>query len=116
MDNNFEHQACEEDEDDATLERALDPQIANDQQHEEMKESMTDLLNNCQDVLEALSREKQDRIQKVIEDITNEKYEKVAELKASFDFMIKRLEQQKQKDKADAKKAQKDEEVKQLLD
>lgn len=91
--------------------------MANDQQqHEEMKESMTDLLNNCQDVLEALSREKQDRIQKVIEDMTNEKYEKVAELKASFDFMIKRLEQQKQKDKAEAKKAQKDEEVKQLLD
>ena len=56
---------------------------------------MTDLLNNCQDVLEALSREKQDRIQKVIEDMTNEKYEKVADLKVSFDFMIKRLEQQK---------------------
>ena len=77
----------------------------NQQQHEEMKESMKDLLNNCQDVLEALSREKQDRIQKVIEDMTNEKYEKVAELKASFDFMIKRLEQQKQKEKAEAKKA-----------
>ncbi len=58
MDNNFDHQACGEDEDDTTLERDLDPQIANDQQqlqHEEMKESMTDLLNNCQDVLEALS-------------------------------------------------------------
>jgi hypothetical protein len=30
--------------------------------------------------------------------------------------MIKRLEQQKQKEKAEAKKAQKDEEVKQLID
>ena len=77
---------------------------------------MTDLLNNCQDVLEALSREKQDRIQTLIEDMTNEKYEKVAELKASFDFMIKRLEQQKQKEKAEAKRAQKDEEVRQLQD
>ena len=79
-----------------------------------MKESMTDLLNNCQDVLEALSREKQDRIQTLLEDLTNDKFEKVADLKASFDFMIKRLEQQKQKDKAEAKRAQKDEEVRQL--
>ena len=117
MDNNFEPQACEESEDDTTLDRALDPQLATDhQQQEEMKESMTDLLNNCQDVLEALSREKQDRIQTLIEDLTNEKYEKVAELKASFDFMIKRLEQQKQKDKAEAKRAHKDEEVRQLQD
>ena len=69
--------------------------MANDHQHEEMKESMADLLNNCQDVLESLSREKQDRIQRVIEEMTNDKYEKIAELKASFDFMIKRLEQQK---------------------
>ena len=79
-----------------------------------MKDSMTDLLNNCQDVLEALSREKQDRIQTLLEDLTNDKFEKVADLKASFDFMIKRLEQQKQKDKAEAKRAQKDEEVRQL--
>ena len=79
-----------------------------------MKDSMTDLLNNCQDVLEALSREKQDRIQSLLEDLTNDKFEKVADLKASFDFMIKRLEQQKHKDKAEAKRAQKDEEVRQL--
>jgi len=46
--------------------------------------------------------------------VTAEKYEKVAELKASFDFMIKRLDTQKQKEKADAKRQQKDEEVKQL--
>ncbi len=65
--------------------------------------------------MEQLAKEKQERIQKIIEEVTDEKYEKIAELKTSFDFMIKRLEQQKQKDKAEAKKAQRDEEIKELM-
>ncbi len=56
-------------------------------------------------MMEKLAQEKQERVQKIIEEITTEKYEKLAELKASFDFMIKRLDAQKQKDKADAKRA-----------
>ena len=36
------------------------------------------------------------------------KYEKLAELKASFDFMIKRLESSKQKEKVESKKKEKE--------
>ena len=72
---------------------------------EDCKESMNQIWRNCEDMMEKLAQEKQDRVQKIIEEITAEKYEKIAELKASFDFMIKRLDSQKQKEKADAKRA-----------
>lgn len=44
------------------------------------------------------------------------KYEKLAELKASFDFMIKRLESSKQKEKVESKKKEKEQEIKALTD
>ena len=75
---------------------------------------MNVILDNCQGVLDTLAQAKQARIEQLIEEVTADKYEKVAELKASFDFMIKRLDSQKQKDKADAKRLQRDEEVRQL--
>lgn len=34
-------------------------------------------------------------MEKIIEEVTQDKYEKIAEIKASFDFMIKRLESSK---------------------
>ena len=43
-----------------------------------------------------------------------EKFEKLAELKASFDFMIKRLDASKQKDKADQKRKEKEEGCKEV--
>jgi len=39
-----------------------------------------------------LSKEKQEKIEKIVEDVTQQKFEKIAEIKASYDFMIKRLE------------------------
>lgn len=51
--------------------------------------------------MEKLQRDKQEKIEKIIEEVTQEKFEKIAEIKASFDFMIKRLDQQKQKEKSD---------------
>ncbi len=53
---------------------------------------MISIFNDYHVTLDALDKEKQEQIQKIIEEVTNEKYEKIAELKASFDFMIKRLE------------------------
>ena len=51
-------------------------------------------------------------MEKIIEEVTQEKFEKIAEIKANYDFMIKRLESSKQKEKADAKRKEKDAEVK----
>ena len=42
--------------------------------------------------MERLQREKQEKIEKIIEEVTQEKFEKIADVKASFDFMIKRLD------------------------
>ncbi len=53
---------------------------------------MISIFNNYQETLDSLDIEKQEKIQKIIEEVTNDKYEKIAELKASFEFMIKRLE------------------------
>ena len=39
----------------------------------------------------------QSKIEKVIEDVTQEKFEKIAEVKAEFEFIIKRLEKNKEK-------------------
>jgi hypothetical protein len=44
--------------------------------------------------------------------VTTEKFEKLAEAKASFDIVIKRMETAKQKEKADAKRKEKDTECK----
>ena len=51
--------------------------------------------------MEKLSKEKQELIEKIIEDITSQKYEKVSETKKTYDFVIKRFELTKQKGKAD---------------
>lgn len=51
-------------------------------------------------------------MEKVIEEVTQEKFEKIAEIKANYDFMIKRLESSKQKEKADLKRKEKEVEVK----
>jgi hypothetical protein len=63
-----------------------------------------------------LAKEKQICIERIIEEVTAEKFEKIAEIKGSFDFMIKKLEQAKQKEKAEAKKKERDEEVKAMQD
>lgn len=48
----------------------------------------------------------QSQIEKVIEEVTSEKFEKIAETKADFEFIIKRLE--KNKEKQDKKKQERD--------
>lgn len=66
--------------------------------------------------MENLNREKQLKIEQVIEDITTQKYESIAEIKANFEFMIKRLETAKQKEKAENKKKERETEIKKMQD
>ena len=73
---------------------------------------MQEVWKTCEDLLEKHQKEKQDALEKIIEEVTQEKFEKIAEIKANYDFMIKRLESSKQKEKADAKRKEKDAEVK----
>ena len=75
---------------------------------------MNEIWKNCEDMMDQLAAEKQDKIEKIIEEVTQEKFERIAELKASFEFMIKRLDQGKQKDKADLKRKERDDEVRTL--
>jgi hypothetical protein len=73
-----------------------------------------EIWKNCEEMMEQLAKEKQERIEKIIEEVTVEKFEKLAELKASFDFMIKRLDASKQKEKADQKRKEKEEGCKEV--
>lgn len=66
--------------------------------------------------MEALAKEKQSQIERIIEEVTTEKFEKLAETKASFDVVIKRMETAKQKEKADAKRKEKETECKLIQD
>ena len=67
---------------------------------------MKEIWKTCEEMMETLAREKQAQIERIIEEVTTEKFEKLAEIKASFDFLIKRLETSKQKDKAEEKRKQ----------
>lgn len=67
-------------------------------------------------MMETLAQEKQAQIERIIEEVTTEKFEKLAEAKASFDIVIKRMEIAKQKEKADAKRMEKEAECKQIQD
>lgn len=69
-----------------------------------------EIWKNCEDLMNSLALQKQQRIEQIIEEVTMEKYEKLAELKASYEFVLKRLD--KQKEKAEAKRKERDEEVK----
>ena len=73
---------------------------------------MQQVWKTCEDLLEKHQIEKQEALVKVIEEVTQEKIEKIAEIKANFDFMIKRLESSKQKEKADLKRKEKEAEIK----
>ena len=73
---------------------------------------MNEIWNSCEEMMETLAKEKQTQIERIIEEVTTEKYEKIAETKAAFDTLIKRLETSKQKEKADEKRKQKDSECK----
>ena len=50
----------------------------------------------------------------VTEELITQKFEKAAEIKATYDMMIKRLESSKQKEKAEQKKKEKESEIKQM--
>jgi hypothetical protein len=65
---------------------------------------MKEIWKTCEEMMETLAKEKQAQIERIIEEVTTEKFEKLAEIKASFDFLIKRLESSKQKDKAEEKR------------
>jgi hypothetical protein len=81
------------------------------QRQDTYQESMQEIWQRCEEMMDQLAKEKQAQIERLVEEVTQEKWEKIAEIKGSFDFMIKRLETAKQKDKAEAKKREKDEEV-----
>ena len=68
--------------------------------------------------MEELQKEKQEEIEKALEEFTMNKYEKIAEIKGSYEFMIKRLEQAKQKnpEKITKMKLQRDEEIKKAIE
>ena len=53
---------------------------------------MKEVWKNCEQIMDKLSKEKTELIEQIIEDITSQKYEKVAEVKKTYDFVIKRLE------------------------
>lgn len=73
---------------------------------------MNAIWKNCEDMMDQLAKEKQERIEKIVEELTQEKFEKVAEIKQGYDFMIKKLDQSKQKEKAEAKRKEKEDEIK----
>lgn len=62
---------------------------------------MKEIWKNCEVDVDELQKEMQEEIEKVIEDLTNQKFEKIAEVKADYEFMIKRLEAQKNKEKVE---------------
>lgn len=77
---------------------------------------MKEIWKQCEDMMETLAKEKQSQIERIIEEVTTEKFEKLAEAKASFDIVIKRMETAKQKEKADAKRKEKEAECKVIQD
>jgi len=84
------------------------------QQQQQYQTSMKEIWKQCEDMMETLAKEKQAQIEKIIEEVTTEKFEKLAEAKASFDIVIKRMEAAKQKEKADAKRKEKEAECKNI--
>ena len=57
----------------------------------------------------------QSRIETVIEEVTQEKFEKIAEVKAEYEFLIKGLDKNKEKqnkEKLEKKKQERDQEIK----
>lgn len=68
--------------------------------------------------MEELQKEKQDEIEKALEEFTSNKFEKTAEIKGEYEFMIKRLEQAKPKnvEKINNLKKQRDEEIKKAVE
>lgn len=82
------------------------------QKQEDYQTSMKEIWKQCEDMMEALAKEKQEQIERIIEEVTTEKFEKLAEAKVSFDIVIKRMEAAKQKEKADAKRKEKEAECK----
>ncbi len=82
------------------------------QKQEDYQTSMKEIWKQCEDMMEALAKEKQEQIERIIEEVTTEKFEKLAEVKASFDIVIKRMDAAKQKEKADGKRKEKEAECK----
>ncbi|CDW80650.1 UNKNOWN [Stylonychia lemnae] len=85
--------------------------ISDKSQQQEYEESMHQIWSNCEHMIETLSVAKSSQMEQLIEEVTQQKYEKLAEIKATYDFMIKKLDQSKQKDKADEKRKEKDQEM-----
>ena len=102
-------------DDDLEREESISPQ-QKQQQQEDYQTSMKEIWKQCEDMMETLAKEKQSQIERIIEEVTTEKFEKLAEAKASFDIVIKRMETAKQKEKADAKRKEKEAECKVIQD
>lgn len=65
--------------------------------------------------MEEYQKEKGEQVEKIIEDIANEKYELIAEAKADFDFILKKLNPVKNKEKYDAVVKKKEEKIAQIV-
>ena len=58
---------------------------------------MKQIVDSVEKKLEDLNKERQDRIEKIIEECTLQRFERVAEIKGDYDFLIKKLESAKNK-------------------
>lgn len=69
---------------------------------------MSKIWNECESLMEKLSKQKQDELQQLVEELTQDKLEKIAEAKYNFDPLIRKLEQKKEKERADELKKERD--------
>ena len=68
---------------------------------------MKEIWKNCEEIMDQLAKEKQQKIESIIEEVAQLKFEKIAEIKAGYDMMIKRLELVRKKDAAEIKEIEK---------
>lgn len=72
------------------------------------------MWKNCESILDTLALERQERIDSIIEECSQQKFESIAHLKAGYDLQIKWLTLCNLKAKAEAKKKDKEEAIKKV--
>jgi hypothetical protein len=65
--------------------------ISNINQNPDYVESVKEVWKNCESILESLSQEKQVRIEAILEEVSQLKYEKISEIRIKYDLIFKRL-------------------------
>eukprot|EP00347_Sterkiella_histriomuscorum_P014601 403360260 len=90
--------------------------IIDEEEQQDYEDSMHQIWSNCEHLIEQLSQTKAQKIEQLIEELTIQKYEKFAEIKSAYDFMIKKLESKKLKQEAEAKRKEKEQELQNCKD